>query len=565
MVYGVLYTMTLRIVKLLPKRPTLEAWQQGALLQGIQKLVVGLDDQHWYGGGLLVNQHWPLERLAQFAAPFITSDNGATGLSGILHPFWWTADGGGLLVESDELTMSFNAPLFGQPFAHSFTHPAPFNQRPFVMEGIAADGLLTLEGDSLTVRVFNYANAREVIEAFWETLTLPAPPPFELFERPLWTTWAHLKNDINHTNIIDHAQQIVAHGFKPGLFGIDAKWQEQFGDTHFDPHKFPDPSTTIAALHDLGFKVTVWSAPFISETSQHFEAAKTYAVTNGVGEPHIGTWWEGQAALLDVTRADTMQWHLGNLRRLADQHGLDGVKMDAGEAFFYQDPRTRLAPNQATRHYLQAIAAEFPWSDVRSGWRSQDLPLLFRQWDKNTTWGYDNGLASCITGAMTLNMLGYIYSFPDMIGGNQYFQKATPELMIRWTQAVAPMPIIQFSIPPWEFGPECAELCARYAQLHAEIAPRSYALAQARQPIVRPLWWVELETPAAQTCADQYLIGDDLLVAPVIQPGLRKRSIYLPRGDWQSYWDEREVHTGGRWLPDYPAPLDTLPLFVRVG
>lgn len=555
--------MTLRILKLTPKHPTLEAWQTGAVLQNIQKIMIGLDDKHWYGGGLLVHQRWPLEQLAQFPAPFVACDNGATGLSGILHPFWWTSDGKGLLVEDDDFTMSFNAPLFGQPHTHSFMKPAPFDERPLLNRGVNSDGALTIEGDNLTLRTFNYATAREVIEAYWETLTLPDPPPFEHFERPLWTTWANFKNTINHDKIVDFAQQIVAHGFAPGLFGIDAMWQEQFGDTHFDPVKFPDPSATVASLHDLGFKVTVWSAPFVSPPSSHFEAAQGYAVKTADGQPYIGDWWEGQAALIDISRPDTMAWHLGNLRRVVDQHGLDGVKMDAGEGMFYQDPNPGLPPNQVTRHYLETIAAEFPWSDVRSGWRSQDLPLLFRQWDKSTVWGYDNGLASCITGALTLNMLGYIYSFPDMIGGNAYYTQPTAELMIRWTQAVAPMPIIQFSLAPWDYGEECAALCARYARLHAELAPRSYALAQAHQPIVRPLWWLAPDVPAAQTCADQYLIGDDLLVAPVIEAGVRKRSVYLPAGEWQSYWDENEVHQGGRWLVDYPAPLDTLPLFIR--
>jgi alpha-glucosidase (family GH31 glycosyl hydrolase) len=210
-------------------------------------------------------------------------------------------------------------------------------------------------------------------------------------------------------------------------------------------------------------------------------------------------------------------------------------------------------------------ARYFPWSDTRSGWRNQAAPMLFRQWDKSSAWGFDNGLASCITQALTLNLLGYSFSFPDMVGGNLYgSQIVTAELMIRWAQAVAPMPLIQFSLAPWDYGEECARLCARYSRLHEELAARNIALARQRAPIVRPVWWIAPQDEAALTCDDAYLIGDDLLVAPVITEGARQRDIYLPPGQWRSYWHHGEVHQGGAWLHAYPAPLDTLPLFERV-
>ena len=72
-------------------------------------------------------------------------------------------------------------------------------------------------------------------------------------------------------------------------------------------------------------------------------------------------------------------------------------------------------PNQATTRYIKELSERYPWCDVRCGWRNQSHPMLFRQWDKSSRWGFDNGLVSCITQAITLNMLGYPYSFPDLI------------------------------------------------------------------------------------------------------------------------------------------------------
>jgi alpha-glucosidase (family GH31 glycosyl hydrolase) len=68
----------------------------------------------------------------------------------------------------------------------------------------------------------------------------------------------------------------------------------------------------------------------------------------------------------------------------------------------------------------------------------------------------------------------------------------------------------------------------------------------------------------AFTCDDEFLLGDDILVAPVVTPNQRARNIYLPTGTWRDYWT-KQVFTGGAMLKDYPAPLEVLPFFERVG
>jgi len=560
-------TITLPIDFVSPPQPTAQNWQHGVIWQGVQAVSIPLEDAHWYGQGGLLHQLYPLEKTAQYPARFLTSDNGNTGLSSLLHPFWWNSAGFGVLVESgDDFEFSFNAPLVGQPHAHSFTAPAPLDERPLPAAAIQTDGLLRIWGDNLTLRFFSLGDARQVVEAFWALIEISPPPPPAYLQKTLWTTWAAFKNDIDHAKIMDFAQKIAAYDFNAGVLGIDAKWQAEFGSTRFDLAKFPDPAGTIAALHDLGMKVTLWAIPFFHPQTEHYPTAleKDYALRAPNGDVYIAAWWEGQAAFLDVTQPAALDWHLDNLQALAESINLDGFKFDAGEGMFYANPHIALntAPNSANNLYLAALARRYPWSDVRSGWRSQAAPLLFRQWDKSTHWGFDNGLASCIPQAISLNLLGYPYSFPDMIGGNQYGNDTpSAELLIRWTQAVAPMPIIQFSIPPWQFGDECAALCARYARLHGALASYSQNLHPA--PIVRPLWWLAPTDETALTVDDSYLIGDDLLVAPVIVEGARERDIYLPPGTWHSYWNAAEVHSGGRWLRGYPAPLDTLPLFVR--
>ncbi len=555
-----------------PAHPVIESWQHGVLWHGVDEVVIELGDAHWYGQGALVHQLWPLEKMAQYAAPFLTSDNGNTGLLGILHPFWWTSTGLGILVEGNEISTSFNAPLEGEPPPHSLKQPAPLDIRPPCARGLRTDGLLQIRGKNLTIRFFELANAREVVEAYWQLLEVTPAPPRRFFEKPLWTTWAQFKNHISHEVVLDFAHKIVDYGFSCGTLGIDAMWQDVFGNTRFDSVKFPNPRQTTEALHQLGMHVTLWTIPFYTRESDPFKIAveKGYAIKLADGSPYVGTWWdEGEIAFLDVSNPAAANWHLDNLQQTADESGIDGFKFDAGEGLFYNRSglvwHNPVTPNRANQLYIEHASRRFPWSDVRSGWHSQSRSMLFRQWDKATLWGFDNGLASCITQAMTLNLLGYPYSFPDMIGGNKYGDEQaktlSAELLIRWTQAVAPMPIIQFSLAPWEQGKECAEICARYARLHEELAARTYGI---KGPIVRPLWWIAPTDEQALVCADEYLIGDDLLVAPVIQPEAENRDIYLPEGNWRSYWNKNESYQGGQWLHHYPAPLEVLPLFERV-
>jgi len=152
-----------------------------------------------------------------------------------------------------------------------------------------------------------------------------------------------------------------------------------------------------------------------------------------------------------------------------------------------------------------------------------------------------------------------------MIGGNAYGAPPSAELMIRWAQACAPMLAIQFSLPPWELGESCDALCRRYALLHAERAPLRLeaALQTVRDgtPPIRPMVWAAPDQTEGHAIADQYLLGNTLLVAPVLREGQRARDVWLPRGRWRPYGGGA-VHTGG-WLRDYPAPLDALPLFER--
>lgn len=531
-------------------------------------------DGHWYGGGELIHQQHPLNKLMLCSAPFLTFDNGPTGLSGVLNPAWFSSNGT-LIIADSPVEFGMNQPPTDYPrFKWSFATDGrgAFSDRPFLDTGGTGDGLLTFKGNALDLKFHFSENAVTAYENQARYFGHPAElPPEGLFTKPTWTTWARYKTAINQEVVLKFADEIIQNGYPYGVMEIDDRWQVHYGDLEFDPQRFPNPKTMIDELHAKGFKVTTWVIPFLDEQSNAFaEGTKNgWLVRCADGSPYLVPWWQGRGGLLDVTHLSALEWFFERLNQLQVQTGCDGFKFDAGEACFLPaDAVThrQIHPNEYTKIYVDAVAKHHRLTEVRSGWRNQAAPIFFRQWDKTTSWGLDNGLHSVLTGALAMSLAGYPFILPDMVGGNEYEEKADAELMIRWTQLNALLPSMQFSLAPWDYGEEAAELCRRFAELHAEFAPQILEIARASLdnglPIIRPIFWLDPSDERALTCDDEFLLGDEFLVAPVVTPDTTQRDIYLPAGTWRDHWT-KELVTGAVVLKDYPAPLDVLPFFER--
>ena len=451
----------------------------------------------------------------------------------------------------------------------------------------------------------------------------PSTPPLELLGAPIWTTWARYKDRIDQDTVIEFAQQIRNNGYPYHVLEIDDRWQIQYGDLEFDPERFPDPKDMIRELHELGFKVTAWVIPFFHPHSNTGKEAveKGYVAITASGDPYLVKWWQGRGFLLDVTNPEALSWFGQNLNDFRQEVGLDGFKFDAGEGKYapndaiFHTPLT--SANQYTHLYVDWISRNFSFSEVRSGWKNQTSPIFFRLWDLWSVWGYDNGLRSIIPSTITLGLGGYPFVFPDMIGGNAYFtfpknrilnwilqrivvpilengvkknsdhpedetlgladvpgwlEKSTifgyptAELMIRWAQANVFLGVMQFSLAPWDFGEQCNQLCREAAELHMEFVPilekYTHQAAKSGEPVIRPVFWLAPEDEDALLCDDQFLVGDEILVAPVLYEGQRSRQIYFPPGNWK----DRETgisYQGPTVVKNYPAPLSKLPFFFR--
>lgn len=219
---------------------------------------------------------------------------------------------------------------------------------------------------------------------------------------------------------------------------------------------------------------------------------------------------------------------------------------------------------------VQEVASKFDYSEVRTGHKTNGMSLLTRMGDRFSTWSTSNGLRSVIPTLLTSGILGYPFCLPDMIGGNAYFgRKPDVELMVRWAQANALMPAMQFSIAPWDLSKEADKLCQAVLQLREKLVGTIFSLmedacSKALAPVCRPMWWMDPEDQETFQIDDQFAIGDDIIVAPVVVQGQKKRDVYLPKGKWCELLNPLVTFDGPRWLENVDTPLHIIPVYCRV-
>jgi alpha-glucosidase len=156
-----------------------------------------------------------------------------------------------------------------------------------------------------------------------------------------------------------------------------------------------------------------------------------------------------------------------------------------------------------------------------------------------------------------------------MIGGGEYqsFLHASTideELVVRSAQVHALMPMMQFSVAPWRvLSKENEAICLNMAKLHEKMGPMILELAKQAsktgEPIVKPMALAFHES-GFETIKDQFMLGDEILVAPVVEKGVRSRTVVLPQGNWKS--DEGKLIEGGKTI-EITVPLERLPYFTK--
>lgn len=403
-----------------------------------------------------------------------------------------------------------------------------------------------------------------------------------LFTKPQYNTWIELIYNQNEDDILKYAQAIIDKGYPPGVLMIDDNWQESYGTWEFSPRRFKDPKGMMKKLHGMGFKVMLWVCPFVSadtETFRHLakekmlllDADKTQDVlwADTKNKAAIFRWWNGASACLDLSNPDTQEWFEGRLKYLMDEYGVDGFKFDAGDAGFYTEDIVSyvpgMNPNDHTTYFAK-LGLQFPLNEYRASWKMAGLPLAQRLRDKLHVW---TDLEKLIPDLMSQSLMGYAYTCPDMIGGGEHqsFENTTTideELVVRSAQVHALMPMMQFSVAPWRvLSEENNQFCLEAALLHAKMGGLFLELAEEAsrtgEPIVKPMA-LAYPNNGYETIKDQFMLGNHILVAPVVKKGERKRKVMLPKGRWIA--ENGKTYRGGRTI-EIEVPLSRLPYFTK--
>ncbi len=447
-----------------------------------------------------------------------------------------------------------------------------WSDKPFTLH--AAQGTLHLEGMADIQLNDGYGNLKGAYQATSEHFPFSAYlPDKRFFSQPQYNTWIELGTEQTTRGILRYARGILSHDLPAGILMIDEGWAEDYGVFEFNRRKIPNPKALIASLHDLGFSVMLWVTPNVSCAGQRFQELlrKGYLVLTSDGSPAIRRWWNGYSAVLDLTNPEAYAWYCSQLDGLIARYHVDGFKFDAGDSYFYRDDdqifQTMPALEQ-TRMYNR-LGEKYPLNEFRAAWNYGGRPIVSRLQDKFHSWDHF-GINTLIPHTILQGLLGYAYCCPDMVGGGSIDcfgkeNKLDQELFVRWAQASACMGMMQMSIAPWRvLDHEHAALVQDAMQLHAQLGEQIWQLAQhaARtgEPVVRHMAY-EFPDEGFERISDQFMLGRELLLAPVLTPSATSRSIRLPHGRWED-WKGR-CYEGGQTI-EVPVELSDIPRFVRL-
>lgn len=426
------------------------------------------------------------------------------------------------------------------------------------------------------------AEAREYISKTYFPASNKIPDKL-LFSAPQYNTWIELLYNQNQEDILTYARNIIANGLPPGVIMLDDTWQEAYGVWNFHPGRFSNPKVMIDELHRLGFKVMLWICPFVSpdqyptctEINKHkgFLMQKAYPGGNyaSARQPAVVNWWNGYSHVLDFSNPEAVKWFDGQLKRLVKDYGVDGFKFDAGDFRYYPVHENAVSMKEITPNEHSRLFAEFglkyPLNEYRACWKMGGQPLAQRLRDKKHTW---EDLFCLVPNMLIENLVGYTFSCPDLIGGGDFVSfvdgaSIDQELIVRSAQCHALMPMMQFSAAPWRVLDSVHfEAVKKVVDLRMKFTKEIMSLAEISGKTGEPIMYLlELLYPnqGFENIKDQFMLGKNILVAPMLGKGKLTRSVVLPKGKWLS--DDGKIYKGGKTY-EIVVPLNRLPYFKLI-
>ncbi|XP_015718923.1 SITS-binding protein-like [Coturnix japonica] len=521
----------------------------------------------WYGGASLRAQHWPFNSAESPEQPFVSGDfsKNPTGYGPVLERYFLGSTGVTVTVAPDvPLVLSLE----------SHWH--------FCLGGAGGPlhYVLCFSPDITTAHRHVGTQLAGPARALPDTTLLWSP--IWQYDGPEGSA-AKIKRGLRSL-----AKRLKRHRMQEGVLAlrehgtatlattdhVPAERRKRHGASHaWDP----------AMIFPLQLSITL--SPYISiaaplflhllrdgETGYWLSLQPRYG---GCSVPLLTTWKGQLCARLNITNEAALSWYLSHARGLRHKLGAKYVIFEGaeGNAFLEQamSPPAELAGDQYAEMLAAALVTLGNATVISVGARSSHLPFFVQMSPLHSDWSYA-GLKGLIPSTLHYSLLGYNFFIPDTVGGS--LAGDTPgdqELYVRWLQIVTFLPVMAFGTPPWL----CCDswvlnLTRQCIQKHRDfvvplIIKYSKEWLSSGYPIFRPAWWLSPTDPTAFTVEDEFLIGDEVLVAPITEKGQTWRDIYLP-GEGCRWRDTNSarVFDGGTVIRNYSVSLEEVPVFLKI-
>lgn len=383
----------------------------------------------------------------------------------------------------------------------------------------------------------------------------------------------------------------------------DIGWTQHLQNFEWREGNYDDPEKMLSDLVEDGFKVIVSQDPVVSQANkkQWIEADSLgyFATDVRTGKSYDMPWpWGGNCGVVDFTNPEVADWWGAYQQKVIDD-GVRGFWTDMGEpAWSNEESTDRLnmkhydgmhdeihnvygltwdkvvteqfeKRNPNTRIFQMTRAAFAGMQRYTFGWSGD----AGNGYDVTEGWAQ---LANQITVGLSAGLGGIPFWSSDISGycGDIEDYDAMGELYARWMQFGVFNPLSRAhhegnnAVEPWLFG-EAVEAASKAAiELKYSLFPYIYTYAREAHdkgfPLMRPMFLEYPSDPETENLSSQFMFGEELLVAPVIEEAAAVKRIYLPEGEWYDYHEPQVAYQGGQWI-EYPVSLETIPVFVKQG
>jgi alpha-glucosidase len=467
------------------------------------------------------------------------------------------------------------------------------------------------EGGELNYYFFYGPSLKKILNRYADlTGHMPLPPSWALGnQQSRWSYYPDtmveeivseyrkrdLPLDVIHLDI-DYMQSYRVFTWDRDRFQNPKGLSEKLGKQGVKLITIVDPGVKYQPVPKSAAQITSITPELDSQQQRYyvFDAGleKNYFQRRQNGDLFIPKVWPGESAFVDYTLPAAREWW-GGLHRAYTDNGVAGIWNDMNEPSDFVDQtgknqidvvsydegeKSTHAKNRNVFALLMARATyeglerlrpnQRPYVITRAAYAGIQRYSTMWTGDTNSTW---EALAMNIPMFTTLGLSGEPFVGSD-VGG--FMGRGNGELLVRAYQVSFLAPFCRnhkvidgYDQEPWRFGKYYEDIIRKYLKLRYQLLPFLYTtLEEAHRngvPLFRPLVLNYQDDPNTYNLDDEFMIGNDLLVAPVLKPDLTRRMVYLPKGMWYDYWTNKKYEGGTMIAAD--APLETVPLFVRAG